>query len=230
MARRGFVIVDRPEDSAFVRLTKKIIRAPIWATVNFGLWIEPEFPWLVADAVRWLRENLSESMVGFEWGAGRSTVYFSRLINRIVSIEHDIAWYEDVRRRLDASAITNVQLVLVPSSATGVVSSDPAEVDDDTSNRGTGQVHQFMAYANYVLRFPDEYFDFILVDGRARVACLSNAMRKLKPGGILVLDNSERARYSRVFDLLDQWEVSHYSNFLWRTSIFTKPQQATGMA
>ena len=40
--------------------------------------------------------------------------------------------------------------------------------------------------------------DFVLVDGRARRSCALKAMDKLKKGGILVLDNSERKRYHQV--------------------------------
>ena len=40
-------------------------------------------------------------------------------------------------------------------------------------------------------------FDFVSIDGRARVACFKCALQLLKPhGGVLVLDNSERRRYA----------------------------------
>lgn len=52
--------------------------------------------------------------------------------------------------------------------------------------------------------FPDEFFDFILVDGRDRVKCVESAHKKIKPNGILILDNSERERYSAVFNILNK--------------------------
>ena len=46
-------------------------------------------------------------------------------------------------------------------------------------------------------------FDYISVDGRARMHCLERALPLLKPdGGILLLDNSDRAMYQKAFDMV----------------------------
>ena len=45
-------------------------------------------------------------------------------------------------------------------------------------------------------------FDLILVDGRKRVACVENAIGKLNENGVLVLDNSERAKYKPAFEFM----------------------------
>lgn len=39
---------------------------------------------------------------------------------------------------------------------------------------------------------PDEYFDIIIVDGIHRVNCAYASLNKLKKGGILILDDSNR--------------------------------------
>ena len=44
------------------------------------------------------------------------------------------------------------------------------------------------------------YEDVIAVDGRDRVNCVKHAMPKLKPGGVLVLDDSHRPRYREAFE------------------------------
>lgn len=42
-------------------------------------------------------------------------------------------------------------------------------------------------------------FDFVSIDGRARVACFPRALQLLRPhGGVLVLDNAERPYYRRA--------------------------------
>ena len=42
-------------------------------------------------------------------------------------------------------------------------------------------------------------FDFVSVDGRARVACMSRALQILKPvGGVLLMDNSDRCGTCRL--------------------------------
>lgn len=43
-------------------------------------------------------------------------------------------------------------------------------------------------------------FDVIVIDGRAREACLPRALEHLTPGGMIVFDNVERARYRRAID------------------------------
>jgi hypothetical protein len=57
-------------------------------------------------------------------------------------------------------------------------------------------------------------FDMVLVDGRARIACLYRAVDKVAPGGALVLDNSDYERYQPAL-----------VNFLpaWRRRDFTAP-------
>lgn len=44
-------------------------------------------------------------------------------------------------------------------------------------------------------RFPNDYFDFIFVDGRQRVQCLRSALRLLEHGGYIILHDSHRKEY-----------------------------------
>lgn len=79
----------------------------------------------------------------------------------------------------------------------------------------------------------DEPYDVILVDGRDRVKCIKSAIPKLKPEGILILDNSEREYYKEGIDLMKDWNsISFrqgqpdkygftYPN--WTCTIFIKP-------
>ena len=87
--------------------------------------------------------------------------------------------------------------------------------------------------------FPDNHFDLVLVDGRGRVECVRAAVRVLKPGGCLMLDNSERSEYQEIFKLLRGWEMtgsdqegpddkgfSYWKNGqFWQTHWWVKPQQ-----
>jgi predicted O-methyltransferase YrrM len=49
-------------------------------------------------------------------------------------------------------------------------------------------------------------FDLVLVDGRERVACAESTYQRVAPGGVLMLDNAERARYAPVAELLATWQ------------------------
>src|SRR5690606_2632205 len=51
----------------------------------------------------------------------------------------------------------------------------------------------FQRYVESVHDYPPGSFDVIVVDGRARNACLRAARKHVKPGGLIVLDNSDRS-------------------------------------
>jgi predicted O-methyltransferase YrrM len=54
---------------------------------------------------------------------------------------------------------------------------------------------QFRSYVEAIDAYPDASFDLVVVDGRARPSCLRQAIPKLRPRGLLVLDNSDRDYY-----------------------------------
>jgi predicted O-methyltransferase YrrM len=56
---------------------------------------------------------------------------------------------------------------------------------------------RFHRYASAIDAFPDGSFDVVLVDGRARPACIRHGARKVRVGGWLILDNAEREYYVR---------------------------------
>ena len=45
-------------------------------------------------------------------------------------------------------------------------------------------------------------FDVIVIDGRAREACLAKAVDRLRPDGLIVFDNVDRQRYVDAIDTL----------------------------
>ena len=143
------------------------------------------FPWFVMGAITYLHDQCLEDPDGpltfraFEWGSGGSTLWLSQRVKEAVTLEHNREWYEQTRLELARYDIENVELVWCPLE------------------RG---------YAEYILRYPNEHFDLIMVDGRERAQCIVNAQHKLKRGGIFVLDNSERAQYQQAMNLLDAWE------------------------
>ena len=59
--------------------------------------------------------------------------------------------------------------------------------------------------------YPDNYFDLVLVDGRARPPCIKQACSKVKPGKYILLDNSDRDRYQlAIRELLLGWKRVTY--------------------
>ena len=65
--------------------------------------------------------------------------------------------------------------------------------------------------------------DFAIVDGRARTECCHEILPKIKKGGILILDNSERKRYKLVFEQLKKYEMYETTNGLTNTTFWFIP-------
>lgn len=133
----------------------------------------PDSPWLTRQAVEILNDWLKAEDAGVEWGAGRSTIWFASKVAKLTSIEHDKQWCEHVGKLLVDKGIKNVELLHV-SLATS-----------DLSPRD----HEYVKIAE---KLPEQGLDFVLVDGKLRDHCVKVAMRLLKPGGLLIIDNAER--------------------------------------
>jgi predicted O-methyltransferase YrrM len=80
----------------------------------------------------------------------------------------------------------------------------------------------FEDYTNATNRFEEDSLDFILIDGRARKSCALNAIDKLKIGGIIILDNSERKRYEKVHQTFAKYPSIQTTTGLTDTTIWLK--------
>lgn len=174
-------------------------------------------PWLTPASINIFDSILDQSMIGLEYGSGSSTLFFAPRLKVLESIEHHNAWYQKVQGMIESAGLSNVHLHLVPNKHGS--SYEPFDIPD-----GSLRVkHWYADYFSKVLEFPDDHFDFVLIDGRARVECLLNSIDKLKSGGILALDNSERSRYQPVFRILADWNRIDTTNGLTDTTIWFKP-------
>lgn len=187
--------------------------------VRLRMALDSDYPWLVADGVDWLRGFLRPHMRGFEWGSGRSTVFFATRTASLVSVEHKAKWFRRVTARLASRGLCNVQCLYRPPGLASPSPLRPVILKD----LGYQEKPEFAAYADTILGYPPETFDYVCVDGRARVECAMNAVERLRAGGVLILDNSERAKYRPIFAVLAAWSRRSFANGVWETTIFFKP-------
>lgn len=97
----------------------------------------------------------------------------------------------------------------------------PANVDYQYRALGEG------GYAAAITTSARRY-DVVVIDGRERVACAPYALTALKHGGVIVWDNSDRARYAEGhallaasgFKRLDFWGMGPVNTDGWCTSVF----------
>lgn len=65
-------------------------------------------PWMNYAITSFLEKTLNKRLSVFEYGSGFSTKFFSERVNKVVSIEYDIEWYEKTKGLL---VEPNVQLI-----------------------------------------------------------------------------------------------------------------------
>ncbi|MCW0216772.1 MAG: hypothetical protein OJI67_00490 [Prosthecobacter sp.] len=90
---------------------------------------------------------------------------------------------------------------------------------------GKDKASYIAALVNHLQRY-----DIIVVDGRWRLACIPASIAALKPGGFIVLDNSDRSEEKLCADLLrtngffqvDFNGFGAINSYCWSTSIFLK--------
>ena len=69
----------------------------------------------------------------------------------------------------------------------------------------------FIQYSSAIDESPDDFYDLIAIDGRARSSCLLHSLRKVKQGGYILLDNSEREEYQEAMNMIPKnWSELHF--------------------
>jgi hypothetical protein len=123
----------------------------------------------------------------FEYGSGASTLWLSRRAGEVHSVEHDRQFFQYLTPRLSEHPSVSLRLVeAVPSALPAVPSQRHGHAGLDFSD-----------YVASVDDVPGE-LDLVVVDGRARVASARRALPRLAEGGLLLLDNANRAEYASV--------------------------------
>ena len=213
----------RPVDVPIVGRLALIRDFVPWYRSQGRLSLQERRPWVTLEAARILARRVRGSSRVFEYGAGGSTAFFGRRAARVVSVEHDRSWFtlvEDAVAELPA-----VEVVLAePRSPRHLTEEDFSS----TSPEFKGQT--FIDYVTVVDRYPAHSLDVLFVDGRARPSCFFRAEPKVRLGGLVILDDSERPAYQRVVQAATAagWrEAGRYgpklfSSHFARTSVWTK--------
>lgn len=147
-------------------------------------------------------------MIVFEYGSGGSTLFWSDKVKEVISVEHDRAWYSKIKQELSVREINNVSYFLLePENDPDYELKSSANPKDYISEDENAIGQKFERYVKKIDEYPDNYFDIILIDGRSRPSCIAHGMKKLKPQGYLVIDNSERSYYFKNFEFSkSHWE------------------------
>jgi predicted O-methyltransferase YrrM len=148
-----------------------------------------DVPWWtyasIAAMTDWIAER-PEPVRVYEYGSGASTFWLARRVAEVHSVEHHRAFGTQMQSEL--AEFDNVSLRIVEP----IVSDSPVV---PSAKEGHGEL-DFQKYVESIDDVEGQ-FDLIVIDGRAREACLSQAIPRLKDDGIILFDNSLRRRYRR---------------------------------
>ena len=187
----------------------------------------PDLPWLTQGANEFLSTYIRPSDVGLEFGSGRSTLWFAARVSRLVSVEHDRDWHKRISASLADKAFGHVDYRYLAGDVNDPVAMEGA-VQEITSQFNTG------------------HFDFVLIDGVYRDICTREALRIIRPGGILIVDNVNRhlpsnsvspgsrslemgpdgETWREIAEKIRTWRYVWTSSGVTDTAIFFKPENA----
>jgi len=149
--------------------------------------VEMDVPWWTYRAIdvvdQWLAARPTRAHV-FEYGSGASTVWLARRAAHVTTVEHDVGFAAQIGPTL--ASHSNVTALAVGP----VMSGDPVIGSQKEGYAGL----DFSAYVASI-EVVEEPLDLVVIDGRAREACLHAALPRLADDGIIVFDNTGRRRY-----------------------------------
>lgn len=183
--------------------------------VNSKSTIDYQIPWMSFAAIDFLKKWLKKEMLVFEYGSGGSSFFIAERVKQLYSVDHDEEWHKKVNELINLKNINNVEYFFYkPEAIVSPTEDTCGNPDNYLSCMGEFKDLNFETYVKSIDKFPDDYFDLIIVDGRARPSCIKHAMNKVKTGGVLLLDNADRTYYLMPFPALDEQDKWKLVSFI----------------
>jgi hypothetical protein len=194
-----------------------------------GYLLDTPMPWMTFDAIAFLRAHVRAGVKVFEYGSGGSSLFWLVSGCELVSIEHDPEWYAVLSEKLHAFPGVDYRLIVPEPLGPRAPQNDPADPKAYRSMDERALSHSFQKYATAIDEYPEQFFDIVSVDGRARPSCLLHAAPRVKVGGLLVLDNAERGYYlEKTGEILRNFESHEFPGggpcnyHLWQTNVYRR--------
>jgi hypothetical protein len=172
-------------------------------------------PWWNRHAINYLDSQLRRGDRVFEWGSGGSTAWLVERGAQVTSIEHDSEWVVKVTKLCPGADVR-----AIPGTGTGTIAEPWFQIDEE---------HQFFDdYVAAIDEFDDDSLDVVIVDGMCRVECFQRATSKVRPGGLIVIDDCDMEPHRRLRKSLSGWKSVTLAGFkvskdLRETTFFRRP-------
>lgn len=143
-------------------------------------------PWWTFASMRLVERflTLHPSAKVFEYGAGASTLWLAQRAAQVQFVEHDPDWMQ----------VFQPYVADFPQIEGRLIVPQPNAVPQCLSGRKGYTGLDFQEYVSAITATADRY-DLIIIDGRARIDCLHQALTRLNTPGLMVFDNAGRRRY-----------------------------------
>ena len=142
-------------------------------------------PWWIDGAAKFVESFLNKDAEVFEWGSGRSTIWFAQRVKFIWTIEYQYKWLEKVLDMAQTDKLNNISICMLDNKDVEKYSSAIEQVG--------------------------KKFDCVVVDGRNRVACMKKMMLFLKEKCVVVVDDTHRSKYFVGLELFGKdWNHSTF--------------------
>lgn len=153
--------------------------------------IEMALPWFSYAAIDFLDANLRRDMHVFEFGSGGSTIFFAERCASVRAVEEEPKWAARVRVHAAERGLDNLEIANAPFNF-----SNP----------------QNFLTSDYLAQVRAGVWDVIVVDGAdndftIRPICFGAAESQVKPGGMIVVDDSWRYTQLRAANRARRLEV-----------------------
>jgi hypothetical protein len=146
-------------------------------------------PWWSFGAVDAVKDFIRPDMEVFEFGSGGSSIFLAPRSRRVTCVEDSEIWSDLVRKEAEVQGLKNLDVLTRPYDF--------------------GRAEQF-GDSDYLRAICGSLYDIIVVDGQeesvqVRPECFWTAEDYIKPGGVIVVDDSWRYPQLKAMNKAKRW-------------------------
>lgn len=134
-----------------------------------------------------IQKYLNQNDILLEWGSGNSTIYYSGIVKKVISIEHDKDYFDYIQKTITLYDIKNIEQYLISAHSPNPIPS---------------RYEQFKDYIEYPIKNKLK-FTKVLIDGRGRKYCAFSIINMIDENVIIFIHDFNREEYQDVLQYYD---------------------------